>query len=103
MLKIKDENDGNLKLKEDIVLQGQRDEEKNEIRKDCESADMIIVRMTLFLAICLNLVIGAADIEGELMKSGPITREVFVPPPHQLEVISRTLWKILNFPNGLVN
>lgn len=47
VFKVKKGEEGNIKLKDRTVLHGNRDADKEKLRKDCSAADMIVIRMTL--------------------------------------------------------
>lgn len=51
---VRTEDDGILKLKSRIVVHGHLDAEKDDVRADCAAADMLIVRLLLFLCTCLG-------------------------------------------------
>lgn len=46
---VKNEDDGKIRLESEIVIHGNLDAEKNEVRTDCTDADMILVRIILCL------------------------------------------------------
>lgn len=81
IFKIKESEDDDLQMKARFVLHGNRDREKDEIRKDSAAADMKILRIVLSLGVILNFTFGVADIKGAYMQSGPAQRDIYVRPP----------------------
>lgn len=64
-----------------------------------------MIRLLLFLAVMLGFRIGATDVKGAYMKSGPTTRDLYVRPPKELislfpELIN-IIWKLLRLPYGV--
>ena len=102
LFKIKESEDDSLVMKARFVLHGNRDREKNDIRKDSASADMTIFRLVLSLGVILNFTFGVADIKGAYMQSGPAKREIYVRPPKDWTTTRHTLWKLLKLPYGIV-
>lgn len=99
--KVKDGDDGQLKLKGRLVLHGNRDKDRFAVRRDSASADLSIVRLLLSLALILDFDIATADVKGAYMQSGPIKRELYVRPPKHI-AHRNVLWKLLRLPYGIV-
>lgn len=78
LFNVKTEDYGKLRPKSRIVAHGNLDAEKEEVRADYAAADMILVRLILFLGSCLGFTFGCTDIKAAFMKYGPITRQVYV-------------------------
>ena len=88
-------------MKAQIVPHGNKDADKDIVRKDCSAAGMLIVRIIAFLAVLFGFVVGAADIKGAYMQSGPAPRSIYVRPPRALKSRRRTLWRMLLLPYGI--
>lgn len=101
--KLKTEEDGNRKMKARIVPHGNRDNEKDEIRKDSSNASLFVVRLLLSLVTFLQFRIGTADIKGAFLQSGPIKRDIYVRPPREWNTIRGILWKLLKLPYGIAD
>lgn len=101
MYKIKEKEDSKLKLKERMVLHGNRYIEKEFLRKDCAAADMMMKILVLALPVILGFETATADIKGPFMQSGPIWREVLVRPPPQLRERG-IVWKLTKISYGMV-
>lgn len=99
--KIKIDEDESLKLKDRICPHGNRDKEKDVIRKDSASVQFPIIRLMLRISALLSLRIGKVDISAAYLQSGPITREIFVRPPKEHGGKRGTLWKLLKLPYGI--
>lgn len=82
--KLKIDDDDRKKMKARICPHGNRDAEKDDIRSDSTNAQFDMIRLLLFLAIIFSFRIGGLDVKGAYMKSGDITRLLFVRPPKEL-------------------
>lgn len=103
IFKIKTLDDGEIKLKGRIVVHGNRDSEKDLVRGDCASADMLVIRLVIAIGTCLGFLFGTGDIKGAFMQSGPIKRDVYVRPPRDCYRKRGIVWKLLKLPYGLVD
>lgn len=88
VFKIKDEIGKPLRLKARLVLHGNRDVDKDNVRRDSASAELTVVRLVLALATLLGFSIATADVRGAYMQSGEAGRNIYVrtrghlsPPP----------------------
>lgn len=70
--KVKEVDDGSLRLKSHTVIHGNRDKVKYSVRRDSASADLSIVRLALYLGVNLGFCFGTADVKGAYIQSGPI-------------------------------
>lgn len=100
--KLNTSNDRTFRLKARLILHGHRDQEKDDLRNDLASADMLLTRLVLSIGIVLRLYFPVTGIKGAFMQSGPITGELYVRPPKGLGTDSRTVWKLTNLPCGVV-
>lgn len=80
VFKVKNNEDGGLKLKGRIVVHGSRDTDRDLVRSDSAAAEMLIIRMVISLEAILNFYMATADIKGAYMESGPIQRDVLERP-----------------------
>ena len=79
--KLKPSELGEREMKSRIVPHGNRDDEKNSIRKDSAMAQLGIVRLLLSIVTFLGMRLAMADIKGAYLQSGPIKRDIYVRPP----------------------
>ena len=104
--KVKTDEDGTRTLKSRIVPHGNRDDEKDSIRKDSATAQLNIIRLLLSLVTFLGFRIGTADIKGAYLQSGPFQRAIYVRPPREWYRRHRSdrkvLWKLTKLPYGIV-
>lgn len=93
-------------MKSRIVPHGNRDDEKDSIRKDSATAQLNIIRLVLSLVTFLGFRIGTADIKGAYLQSGPIQRTIYVRPPREWyrrhATDRKVLWKLTKLPYGIV-
>lgn len=100
--KVKTQEDGSRSLKARIVPHGNRDDEKNDIRKDSSTAQLSTIRLLLSLVTFLGFRLTTADIKGAYLQSGPVKRDIYVRPPREWRGPRMTLWKLLKRPYGIV-
>lgn len=101
--KIKTDESGTKKLKARLVIHGNRDDDKDIIRKDAVAANLFITRLLLSIGTLLRFSFGVADIKGAFMQSGPITRVLFVKPPKLLQSNRNIYWKLKKLPYGVAD
>ena len=99
--KVKTQEDGSKDMKARIVPHGNRDNEKDNIRKDSSTAQLFVIRLLLSLATFLGFRIACADIKGAYLQSGPIRRDIYVRPPKEHRGPRGVLWKLLKLPYGI--
>lgn len=104
--KVKTNEEGDRELKARIVPHGNRDTEKDCIRKDSATAQLCIIRLLLSIITVLGFRLGFADIKGAYLQSGPIQRDIFVRPPKEWQgargMLWRVLWRLTKLPYGIV-
>lgn len=103
VFKVKTQDDESLRMKARIVVHGNRDADKDSVRSDCASADMMLVRMVISLTTIMGFNLASADIKGAYMQSGPIRREVYVRPPRDCHRRRGVIWKLLKLPYGMTD
>lgn len=101
VFKIKKSENGERNLKARLVVHGNRDDEKDDVRKDAIAADMTTTRLVLALGMIMNFTFGVADIKGAYMQSGPAHREIFIIPPAAYKKRRRVYWKLLALAYGV--
>lgn len=101
--KIKKDEGGKRKLKDRLVVHGNRDDEKEEVRKEAIAADMINTRLVLELGMMMGFTFGVADIKGAYMKSGPAPRDIYIYiiPPATYKRKQQVYWKLLALAYGV--
>lgn len=102
LFKVKSHEEDRLEMKARFVLHGNRDKQKDDIRKDSAAADMIVFRLVLSLALILGFIFGIADIKCAYMQSGPANRDIYVRPPKEWKSTRGMLWKLLKLAYGIV-
>lgn len=104
--KVKTDEEGARELKARIVLHGNKDLEKDSVRKDSATAQLCVIRFLLSIVTFLGLRLGFADIKGANLQSDPIKRDVFVRPPKEWQgssgMLWRVLWRLTKLPYGIV-
>lgn len=100
--RIKENEDGSRKLKARLVPHGNRDVERNSIRKDSSIAQFEVIRFLLFTVTPLGFWFSMADIQGAYLQSGPITREIYVRPPKEWNGNRGIQWKLMKLPYRIV-
>lgn len=98
VFKVKDNQDGSLRLKARLVLHGNRDKDRFKVRRDSASAELFIVRVLLSISAILGFKIATADVKGAYMQSGGISRDIFVSTFKPIEARRGQLWKLLRLP-----
>ena len=99
--RIKKNDDDSYRFKARLVVHGNEDVEKDEIRKDAATAHLVTVRFLLSLAVCYGLKLGKVDIKAAYFQSGRIKRQIFVRPPKEM-LLFRTVWELIALPYGIV-
>ena len=99
--RIKQKDDSTYKFKARLVVHGNEDAEKDDIRKDAATAHLTMVRMLLSLAVCYGFGIGKIDIKAAYFQSGGIRRKIYVRPPREM-LLARVLWELIALPYGIV-
>ena len=99
--RIKKNEDGNFRFKARLVVHGNEDASKDDIRKDATTAHLTTIRLILSLAVCYGFQSGQIDIKAAYFQSGPIRRRIYVRPPRDL-LLFRILWLLLSLPYGIV-
>lgn len=101
VFKIKKTEQDERMLKARLVVHGNRDEEKDEVRKDAIAADMMMTRLVLALGMIMNFSFGVADIKGAFMQSGPAHRDIYIIPPAAYKSRRKVYWKLLALAYGV--
>lgn len=100
--KVKTSEDGSQVLKARIVPNGNRDSEKDDVRKDSSTAQFDVIRLLLAVTTFLGMRLAMADVKGAYLQSGPIRREIYVRPPREWKGQRGTLWRLTKLPYGIV-
>ena len=100
--KVKNLEDGSMQLKGRIVPHGNRESERENIRKDASTAHFDVIRLLLCIVSLLGFRLGMADIKGAYLQSGPIKRSIYVRPPREWKGSRGKLWKLKKLPCGIV-
>lgn len=90
-----------LKLKCRLVPHGNRDKDKDEVRKDSNTAQFPVIRALLAIASFFGLRIAIIDISGAYLQAGPLPRLVFMRPPPGWSSSPLFIWKLLKPAYGL--
>lgn len=104
--KLKTDETGSRDLKARIVPHGNKDLEKDSIRKDSATTQLSMIRLLLSIVTFLGFRLGFADIKGAYLQSGPIQRQIFVRPPKEWQgargMLWKVLWRLTKLPYGIV-
>lgn len=98
---IKKSEQGHRTLKARLVVHGNRDEDKDDVRKDAMAADMMMTRLVIALGTIMRFTFGVADIKGAFMQSGPAQRDIYIIPPATYRERRRVYWKLLALAYGI--
>lgn len=99
---IKKDGDGdNLKLKCRLVPHGNRDRDKDSVRKDSSSAQFIVIRVVLSILVLLGFSFGSIDIKSAYLQGGNIQREIYMRPPQGWTSSPFIVWKLRKYAYGL--
>jgi Reverse transcriptase (RNA-dependent DNA polymerase) len=90
-----------LRLKTRIVLHGNEENERTDLRKDTQAASFTSIRVLLYLAAIFYLHIASIDIKGTYLQSGRCQRDIFVRPQNEWRQARGVAWKLLKLPYGL--
>lgn len=82
-------------LKARLVVHGNRDDYKDEVRKGSIAADMMIAILVLALGMIIKFPFGVADIKGAFMHSGLANRDIYIIPLAAYMTSNRVYWKLL--------
>jgi hypothetical protein len=93
-----DRPDSHLSLKTRIVLHGNKDKEKYEVRKDTQAASFTAISILITLAAPYNNHIASLDIKSAYLQSDPCKRYIFVWPPNEWPGGRGVVWKLLKLP-----
>ena len=80
---------------------GNRDEEKDNIRKDSSAAQFDVIRILLAITTFLGMRLAMADVSGAYLQSGSITRQIYVRPPREWNGTRGKLWRLVKLPYGI--
>lgn len=89
-------------MKPRLCSHGNRDKDKDGIRKDSSTAQFDIIRLIASITASLNLSLASIDIKGAYLQSGPIKRDIYIRPPRECFTKRGTLWKLTKLPYGIV-
>lgn len=94
VFKVKEYKDGLLRLKERLVLDGNRDKDRFTVRRDSAAAELMIVHMFLCIASILGFSVATADVKGAYMQSGGVKRDIYVCTFEPIRVSRGKLWNL---------
>lgn len=100
--KVKTDEKSERTMKARIVPHGNRDKEKDDIRKDSATVQLDIIRLLLSLTTFMGFRLAAIDITGAYLQIGPINRNIYVRPPKEWNGVRGVLWKLTKLPYGVV-
>ena len=103
LYKVKQNDDGSLKLKARIAPHGNEDDMKNILSKDCTTCPPTGLRILESIASLFSWKIHRADVKAAFLQTGEAQRNVYVRPPKESQMKSTHLWLLLTAAYGLVN
>ena len=80
--------EGRLRLKCRLVPHGNRDREKDSVRKDSATAQFPIIHLLLSLATILSLSVASIDIKGAYLQAGNLPRDIYISSTTKLGIIA---------------
>jgi hypothetical protein len=81
-----------------ILLHGNEDKEKDEVRKETQVASFTAIHILIILAALYRFHVASLDIKGAYLQSGPCKRYIFVRPPNEWPGARGVVWKLLKLP-----
>lgn len=90
-----------LKLKCRLVPHGNRDKDKDKVRKDSATAQFCVIRIVLSIAALFNFPIASIDIKSAYLQGGTLPRDVYMRPPKGWSQPWHVVWKLLRPAYGL--
>lgn len=103
LYKVKQNDDGYLKLKARIAPHGNEDDLKNVLNKDCYTCTPTIPRVLDYVACLPGWSVYKADVEAAFLQIGESHRDLYVRPSRESQTRTTLLWMLLATSNGLVN
>lgn len=97
-------NDGaseKLKLKCRLVLHGNKDVDRDWIRKDSMTAQFPVIRIVLSISVFMNFGIVTLDVNKAYFQSRDLQRDAFVRPPRSWSAKPGMYWKLIKPAYGL--
>ena len=98
--RVKQDDNSALKFKARLVVHGNEDVQKNDVRKDAATAHLTTIRLILSMATLFRFTLAKIDIKAAYFQSGAIRRRIYVRPPREM-LLFRTVWKLLGLPYGI--
>lgn len=77
---IKKDEDGGRKLKSRLVVHGNKDNEKDDVRTDAIATGMMETRLVMDIGVMIKFKFGVADIRGDFMQREPAHRAIYIVP-----------------------
>ena len=96
-----DGEEDKLRLKCRMAPHGNRDRDKESVRKDSATTQFPVIRLVLSIAAVLNMVIATIDIKGAYLQGGYLSRDIYVRPPKGWAAHG-VLWRLLKPAYGIV-
>ena len=103
LYKVKQNDDGSLKLEARIAPHGNEDDMKNILSKDCRTCPPTGLQILESITSLLHWTIHRADVKAALLQIGEAQRNVYVRPPKESQMKSTHVWILLTAAYGLVN
>lgn len=103
LYKVKQNDDGSLKLKARIAPHGNEDDLKDVLNKDCSTCPPTGLRMLESVASPFGWTVYKADVEAAFLETDEAQRDVYVLPPRKIQTRATHLWLLLAASYGLVN
>lgn len=103
LYKIKQNDDGSLKLKARIAPHGNEDTLKDLLTKDCTTCPPTGLRILESIASLFGWTLHKADVKAAFLQTGTAQRDVYVRPPKESKMKGSHLWVLLTAAYGLVN
>ena len=103
LYKVKQNDDGSLKLKARIAPHGNEDNMRDILNKDCTTCPPTGLRILESIASLFSWKIHRADVKATFLQTGEAQRNVYVRPPKESQMKSTHLWLLLTAAYGLVN
>jgi len=103
LYKLKQNDDGTLKLKACIAPQGNEDDLKDVLNSDCSTYPPTELRIVESIASLFGWKMYKADVKAAFLQTGSAGRDVYVKPLRESGMKSTHLWLLLTVAYGLVN
>lgn len=103
LYKVKQNDDGSLKLKACIAPHGNEDDLKDSLSKECTTCPPTGIRILEYIASDFGWKLYKTEVEAAFLQTGKAQRDVYFRPRREIKMKVSHLWVLLAASYGLVN